>query len=138
MERQSKVEQLSGIALNWVLVVVCLGTLVKGGYQLLISPWRGVFEPVPGIVCDTQGAFCADDQGISLPLTEQYLGRSASKALQAASVGKNAVAWPTFTLSDGMVCDSAVRQCYLDDTRKAVSSVMTENLYSRKGGHTGE
>lgn len=137
MARQSKVEQVSGIALNCVLVAVCLGTLVKGGYHLWISPWDGVFEPVNGVVCDSPGGFCADERGISLPLTEQYLGPSASKALLDTLVDKNEIAGSVFSLSNGVICDGVVRQCYLDDTRSVVSSTLTENLYAQKTGGQG-
>lgn len=137
MKRQSRVEKLSGMALNGLLVMVCLGTLVKGGYGYWISTWRDVYEPAQGVVCDTQSAFCADAHGVSLSLTEQYLGRSAKEALQARRLSK-AGARPIFTLSSGVLCDGTERQCYRDANRSVVSLAMTDALYAPKGASKTE
>jgi len=81
----------------------------------LVSPAAlkgAVYSPEPGVVCDKKGGFCADSAGLSVALTKMYLGDKAEKNLmeQIGKGGKDFDA-TTFTMSDGIYCDTNAKQC---------------------------
>ncbi len=73
-----------------------------------------LFSPDQGIICDRKGNFCADDQGMSVAFSKEYLGEKAEKHLMALihSVG-GADKWDgsSFGLSNGVSCDTKARRC---------------------------
>jgi hypothetical protein len=72
-----------------------------------------VYSPYKGVLCDSKSGFCADDQGISMGLTEEYLGKPASDKLMAEinKVGMNSFDATTFTMSNGVHCETKARNC---------------------------
>jgi Fels-1 Prophage Protein-like len=59
-----------------------------------------VFSPEAGTLCDRKVGICADDQGISMALTEMYLGKPAQARLMALQK-QNKLTPTYFVLSDG-------------------------------------
>lgn len=94
-----------------------------------------VFYPQQGEVCDRVSHFCADRQGISMGLTELHLGKSAQGKLQQAMGDGVGVHMDSYTLSNGVYCESKTQTCYSDrfKTRKEVTA--TENLYGQPAAH---
>jgi hypothetical protein len=93
---------IAGSALSLCLVSSIAAATIKGA----------VFSPESGVVCDKKGGFCADAEGVSVAMTRMYLGAKAEKHLmeQIDKGGKDFDA-TIFTMSDGIVCDSRVKQC---------------------------
>ncbi|ANI28947.1 Fels-1 prophage-like protein [Yersinia entomophaga] len=91
-------------------------------------------SPTPGVVCDTY--VCADGKnGISVPLTERYLGKKKSQRL--ASQGD--FDRTQFTFVNGIFCDVKERLCRKDryygiDGKHsgAIDTQTTEWLFGQK------
>jgi hypothetical protein len=66
---------------------------------------RGLVSPLPGVLCDPY--ICANDKGVSQPLTEKYLGKKA--AAEVFSEGFFDVT--EFTFANGIFCDVKERLC---------------------------
>jgi hypothetical protein len=62
-----------------VTLLLCLASSFAMGAKLK----GAVYSPGPGILCDKKAQFCADDQGISLGYTKEYLGQKAENAMMA-------------------------------------------------------
>ena len=90
-----------------------------------------VFSPKKGVICDTY--ICADQKGVSKPLTVRYLGKS--KANRAFSQGSFDVT--AFTLSNGVFCDTKTKLCHADryfdqnGKRSKVDKNMTDKLFQK-------
>lgn len=74
-----------------------------------------LYYPKPGgVICDKKAGFCADDQGVSVAITQMELGEKASKALMA-EINKVGVAnfdTTSFTMSGGLHCETKEKKCY--------------------------
>ncbi|MCF7716536.1 YcgJ family protein [Aeromonas jandaei] len=70
-----------------------------------------VFSPAAKVVCDKKGGYCADSQGISIGLTRAHLGEQAASRLQKNLQGADS---GSYTLSNGVHCESSEKQCYKD------------------------
>lgn len=73
-----------------------------------------VYFPKKGVVCDKKSHFCADKTGISYPLTQKYLGKNAHDQLKKAMGDGKGVDLSSYTLSNGVYCDSKAKKCYKD------------------------
>ncbi|WP_145536096.1 YcgJ family protein [Yersinia thracica] len=65
-------------------------------------------SPVSGVVCDN--FVCADTKGISVPLTERYLGKKKSERIVALGDFDHT----RFTFANGVFCDVKERLCRKD------------------------
>ncbi|AIJ10079.1 MULTISPECIES: YcgJ family protein [Edwardsiella] len=65
-------------------------------------------SPRVGVLCDRY--LCADSQGISRTLTEQYLGRAVAQGLFA----QGDFDLTQFTFANGIFCDTRERLCRAD------------------------
>lgn len=90
-----------------------------------------VFSPKKGVICDTY--ICADQKGVSKPLTARYLGKAkANRAFSQGSFDATA-----FTLSNGVFCDTKTKLCHADryfdqnGKRSKVDKNMTDKLFQK-------
>ncbi|WP_445496019.1 YcgJ family protein [Photorhabdus sp. SF281] len=81
---------------------------------LAITKSANIFFPVQGVICDKKGAYCADQQGLSLKLTERYLGKKVSERLKEIIGDGKDVDLSSYTLSNGVHCESKEKKCYKD------------------------
>ncbi|MEY0952136.1 YcgJ family protein [Providencia manganoxydans] len=70
--------------------------------------------PQPGVICDPIAKYCVDKQGLSLPLTQLYLGIDALQHLRDMLGNEDKVNKHEFTFSNGVHCDTTKKQCYRD------------------------
>ena len=112
---------LSTIAL--LLLTACSATQKE--------PVNALNNPEKGVLCDQY--ICVDQQGISMGLTEHYLGAERVEALLKA--GKFDTSAMTF--SNGVFCDTKVKRCYVDryfnaeGERSAISPKYTAELFQQ-------
>ncbi|EOI6844107.1 YcgJ family protein [Salmonella enterica] len=95
----------------------------KNGYENKTE----IFFPAEGVVCDRASHFCADRQGISLSLTQAFLG--TSKILEKILGDTSDVDLSVFSLSNGVYCDSALHKCYTDRFKAHPEHEVTRHLY---------
>jgi len=72
-----------------------------------------VYFPEHGIVCDKKAGFCADYEGISMGYTKEYLGQAAQDKMMGY-LEKDHMETASYTLSNGIYCDSHKRKCFKD------------------------
>lgn len=70
--------------------------------------------PRPGVICDPVAKYCVDKQGLSLSLTQLYLGIDARQHLRNELENDDKVNKHEFTFSNGVHCDTTKKQCYRD------------------------
>ncbi len=73
-----------------------------------------LFSPEAGVLCDKKAGFCADSQGISMGLTRIHLGDKAQAKLVKTFGSIDGVDMGSYTLSNGVHCESSEKQCYQD------------------------
>lgn len=73
-----------------------------------------LFYPEAGVLCDKKAGFCADTQGISMGLTQVHLGDKAQDKLVKMFGSTDGVDMGSYTLSNGVHCESSEQQCYKD------------------------
>ncbi|WP_033137082.1 YcgJ family protein [Aeromonas finlandensis] len=73
-----------------------------------------VFSPEAGVLCDKKAGFCADTQGISMGLTQIHLGDKEQAKLLKVFGSTDGVDMGSYTLSNGVHCESSEQQCYKD------------------------
>ncbi|WP_434526746.1 YcgJ family protein [Photorhabdus asymbiotica] len=90
-----------------------------------------IFFPVNGVICDKKGEYCADQEGLSLKLTEKYLGKKASKRLKDMIGDGKYFDSSSYTLSNGVHCASKERKCYKDRyfPRSEENKEFTQKMY---------
>lgn len=93
---------------------------------------KKVFSPRPGVLCDQY--ICADaQQGVSDTLTERYLGHAQVKRLRKMGEFNR----QSFTLSNGIHCNTIDKKCYVDryfdaqGRHSAVSEYHTQLLFEK-------
>lgn len=91
--------------------VILIVVLLTGATSVFAA---AIFFPDKGVVCDKKANFCVDDQGISMGLTTQYLGRKSQEKLQKSLGDGSGVSLGEYTFSNGVHCDSHEKQCYTD------------------------
>ncbi|KYJ85720.1 YcgJ family protein [Sulfurovum riftiae] len=87
-----------------------------------------VYFPERGIVCDKKAGFCADSTGISMGYTKEYLGQAAQDKMMGY-VEKDHMETGSYTMSNGVYCDSAARACYNNKWKERVDSYYTSMLF---------
>ena len=93
-----------------------------------------IFYPKPGgVICDRKGGFCADDQGVSVAITEMELGPKASKNLmdQINAVGMQDFDATTFTMSGGLHCEIKKKKCFTNKFGDKVDANATKALFGK-------
>jgi len=84
-----------------MVALIGLGAVAQAG---------SVYSPDKGVICDKKSGFCADKYGISLGLTQEYLGDKHAatweKRLSNPSFDSSA-----FTMSNGLSCDTKAKVC---------------------------
>ena len=87
-----------------------------------------VYFPERGIVCDRKAGFCADSSGISMGYTKEYLGQAAQDKMMGY-VEKDHMETGSYTMSNGIYCDSALKACYNNKWKEKVDSYYTKMLF---------
>ena len=106
-----------------------LGTQGKSHKSHTKSTHKGsVYFPEHGIVCDKKSGFCADKEGISLGFTQEYLGEE--KAIKFDKlIEKHHMDTSSYTLSNGIYCDSHTKKCYNNKWKEKVNHNYTNKLF---------
>lgn len=87
-----------------------------------------VYFPEHGIICDKKSGFCADKQGISLGFTQEYLGEAAAIKFDKL-IEKHHMDTSSYTLSNGIYCDSHTKKCYNNKWKEKVNHNYTDKLF---------
>ena len=88
-----------------------------------------VYFPQKGIVCDKKAGFCADSEGISMGYTKEYLGQAAQDKMMGY-VEKDNMETGSYTMSNGIYCDSDTKKCYNNKQKERVDSYYTKMLFN--------
>lgn len=100
------------------------------GNSVNTRPSSSLRSPKPGVLCDENA--CADRNGLSKSLTQNYLDQSKARAITGSGTDLT-----QFTYSDGTFCDVKVKLCYVDryfdsqGKRSAVNRDATQKLFGR-------
>jgi hypothetical protein len=95
---------------------------------------NAITYPKPGgVICDRKSGFCADEQGVSVAITEMELGKKASKNLmdQINSVGIKDFDPTSFTMSGGLHCETKQKKCFTNKYDNIVDAGATKALFGR-------
>ncbi|KYJ85722.1 hypothetical protein AS592_03005 [Sulfurovum riftiae] len=87
-----------------------------------------VYFPEHGIVCDKKADFCADSTGISMGYTKEYLGQAAQDKM-IGYVKRDHMELDSYTMSNGIYCDSKAKKCYNNKWKEKVDSHYTNMLF---------
>ena len=117
-------KRLSFIALLCFASPLAMSASLKGA----------VYSPSPGIVCDKIAQFCADEQGISLAYTKEYLGQKAESAMMgrindAGGSANHDLTW--FGFSNGVDCKTREKVCHVSKHSDKVDAAHTKALFGR-------
>lgn len=113
-----------------LIALLCLASPLAMSAQLK----GAVYSPSAGIVCDTKAQFCADDQGISLAYTKEYLGQKAESAMMGrikdgGGIVSYDLTW--FAFSNGVDCKTKERVCHVSKHSDKVDAAHTNALFGR-------
>ena len=117
------------VLLMALVTVVSLGCSVASGAAAQKKLKGAVYSPEAGIICDKKGGFCADDQGISMAYTKEYLGEKAQKKL----LGMGDFDMITFTLSNKVYCETKIRKCTISKYEDKIDAAHTKALFGSAG-----
>ena len=87
-----------------------------------------VYFPEHGIICDKKAGFCADKEGIAMGYTQVYLGQAAAEKFNNM-IDKYHMETYSYTLSNGIHCDSKDRKCYNNKWKEKVNHEYTSKLF---------
>ena len=96
-----------------------------------------VYSPDRGVICDRKAGFCVDSYGISLGMTEEYLGRRASNKVDKM-LGMRSFDKTRFTLSNGLSCDTNRKVCKKSKWDDNADAHWTRVLFGRSVGHSSD
>ncbi|MFD0706757.1 YcgJ family protein [Photorhabdus akhurstii] len=98
---------------------------------LAVTKTANIFFPGKGVVCDKKGKYCADQQGVSIKLTERYLGKKAAGRLKKEFGDGQYIDFSSYTLSNGVHCESKEKKCYKDRyyPQTEVNKEFTQKMY---------
>ena len=114
------------IALNTLLGTALLAVAVT----VTAAPSGNVYSPYKGVLCDKKARFCADEQGISMGLTKEYLGAEAEKKM--TEMGRDSSFDASYyTMSDGTTCKSKERICTTGKWTDTVHTKATLALFGK-------
>jgi len=105
-----------------------LGNSHQSGHSSKKSHKGSVYSPEHGILCDKKSGFCADKSGISIGFTQEYLGEASANKF-ANLIEKHHMDTASYTLSNGIYCDSHTRKCYNNKWKEKVNSHYTNMLF---------
>ncbi len=113
-----------------LIAFLCLASPLTVSAQLK----GAVFSPSPGIVCDKKAQFCADDQGISLAYTKEYLGQKAENTMmgrikEGGGSANYDLTW--FAFSNGVDCKTKEKVCRVSKHSDKVDAAHTKALFGR-------
>lgn len=98
------------------------------------KPNSAITYPKPGgVICDQKSGFCADEQGVSIAITEMELGKKASKNLmdQINSVGIKDFDPTSFTMTGGLHCETKQKKCFTNKYDNVVDQKATKALFGK-------
>ncbi|WP_114636663.1 YcgJ family protein [Polynucleobacter necessarius] len=98
-----KITYKSSFVIGALLISLCQSIYAQS------KPNSAITFPKPGgVICDKKSGFCADDQGVSVAITEMELGSQAAKNLmnQINQVGLKDFDATSFTMSGGLHCET--------------------------------
>jgi len=98
------------------------------------NPSSAITYPKPGgVICDQKSGFCADEQGVSVAITEMELGKKASKKLmdQIRSVGIENFDATSFTMTGGLHCETKQKKCFTNMYDNQVDPKATKALFGK-------
>ena len=98
------------------------------------KPNSAITFPKPGgVICDKKSGFCADDQGVSIAITEMELGPQAAKNLmnQINQVGLKDFDATSFTMSGGLHCETKQKKCFTIKNGNTVDANATKALFGK-------
>jgi len=87
-----------------------------------------VYFPERGILCDKKAGFCADREGISMGYTKEYLGQAAQDRMMQF-VERDHMETASYTLSNGIYCDSHIQKCYTNKYKEHIDHTYTNKLF---------
>ncbi len=87
-----------------------------------------VYFPEHGIVCDKKAGFCADSEGIAMGYTKEYLGQAAQDKMMGY-VKRDHMELDSYTMSNGIYCDSKAKKCYNNKWKEKVDQHYTNMLF---------
>lgn len=98
------------------------------------NPISAITYPKPGgVICDQKSGFCADEQGVSVAITEMELGKKASKKLmdQIRTVGIENFDATSFTMTGGLHCETKQKKCFTNKYDNRVDPKATKALFGK-------
>jgi Fels-1 Prophage Protein-like len=111
-------------------MLLCLGQFAFADSK----PNGAISYPTPGgVICDQKSGFCADEQGVSVAITEMELGKKASKNLmdQINSVGIKDFDPTSFTMTGGLHCETKQKKCFTNKYDNVVDIKATKALFGK-------
>ena len=117
------------VQLITLVTAVSLGFFVTSGAAAQKKLKGTVYSPEAGIICDKKSGFCADEQGISMAYTKEYLGEKAEKKL----LGMGEFDMSTFTLSNKVYCETKIKKCTISKYEDKVDAAHTMALFGSTG-----
>lgn len=99
------------------------------------KPNSTITYPKPGgVICDQKSGFCADEQGVSVAITEMELGKNASKNLmdQIRVVGIRDFDPTSFTMTGGLHCETKQKKCFTNKYDNVVDPKATKALFGKQ------
>jgi len=100
------------------------------------KPSSAITYPRPGgVLCDKKSGFCADEQGVSVAITQMELGKKASKNLmdQIRAVGIQDFDATSFTMTGGLHCETKQKKCFTNKYDNVVDAKATKALFGKWG-----
>ena len=86
-----------------------------------------------GAVCDKAAGFCADRKGVSLEMTQRYLGDAAKVKLEARieETGRQYFDGTRFTMTGGLTCHIQEQQCWTSRLRQKRHAQVIQLLFGK-------
>ena len=118
------------VVLTWVMLIG-----VSANAHAATQRHKGqVFSPVPGVICDKKGGFCADSEGVAVALTKLYLGDAAETRLMdmiRSGPGLPSFDATTFVLTNKVACDCKAKVCKVSKYEDKVDAKHTQWLFGQ-------
>lgn len=124
--------------MKFLIKALVAGSLLLGlgSYsQADTKPNNAISYPKPGgVICDKKSGFCADEQGVSVAITEMELGKKASKNLmdQIRAVGVQDFDATSFTMTGGLHCETKQRKCFTSKNGNVLDVGATKALFGNQ------
>jgi len=112
---------------------IVLATLFVGLSSFAFA--NSVYSPAQGVICDKKAGFCSDSYGISIGMTKEYLGKKNADTW-SKRVSSNGFDSQSFTMSNGVSCDTRKKVCKKSKWDKNADAHWTRILFGKSAGHT--